>query len=420
MVIEKDGQGGTAGGGSKRPALISGSTHKKGKSAPRMVPILSRRSVVVLTIGLIVGIFGGLAYWFISPSLNSTYSVSTAAQEDTTPVMWGNYKGPYESTVYVQIVNPGSSYTSLTDLRRTAEYYAAKANTFPFLDFLAEKLDESALEYSHTTTELDQMIFVDYDSNEDVPVIEIRTIGATMEETLYLTGFVPIVFKNFLADEEDKLRLQEYDLLVEDIGAVKQTLLDANQELAVYSLAGVVSNIENDSTYISLTAKVSALGAELNRQAGQLATLIAIDDHSQASFDAVTAVEKTSVALAETKSELAILVAQRNMDYIGQNLDYQIARGRVDNLSQELASLTDSITSLLTGYSAEPTAFEYMVIGTASAPTPSIDRIRGRDAGVLGAIFGVGVAWVTLNFRWLVKGMPSSSFRRREEDEETA
>jgi len=415
MVVEDDGQRGTERGGSKRPGLISGSANKKHESVPRMLPLLSRRSVVVLVIGLIVGICGGLLYYFISPSLDSTELV---AQEDTTPTIWGDYKGSYESTVQVQIVYPGSSYMSLTDLWRTAEYYAAKANTFPFLDFLAQELEQKAPQYSHTTEELDLMISVRYDSNAEVPVIEITTIGTTMEETLYLTAFVPIVFKNFLNSEEDKLRLQEYDLLVEDIDNVKQSLLGAEQELAEFTLAGTTSDIENDATYIALTATTTALETELNRQAGQLATLIATGAPSAAYWDAITAVEKASAALAEAKSELAILRAQRDIDYIGEDLDYQITRARVDNLLLKLANLTDSITSLLTETSDEPNALEYMVIGTPSTPVPAIDRIRGRDAILLGGIFGLGVAWVTLNFKWLANGMPSSNVPRRREEEE--
>ncbi|HEY40929.1 MAG TPA: hypothetical protein G4O18_03615 [Dehalococcoidia bacterium] len=415
MVVEKDGQGGISGRGPKKAEVTIGSANKGRESAPRMVPLFSRRSVIVLCIGLAIGIIGGLVYYLISPSLNSA---EPTVLEDTTPMMWGDYKGPFESTVQIQIVNPGSSYASLTDLRRTAEYYAAKANTFTFLDFLAEELEESAPEYSHTAEELDQMVSVRYNSNSEVPLVEITTIGATMEETLYLTGFVPSVFKGFLAAEEDKLRLEEYEFLVEDIDNVMQILLEAEQELADLSLESATSSIDNDPTYIALAAKVTALETQLSRQAENLATLIATGDSSENYVDAVKSVERTSEALAEAKSELAILRAQSDIDYTGQNLDYQIAEARVDNLISELAELTDRITSLLTGNGDEPTALEYIVVGKPSSPVPSIDRIRGRDAILLGSILGVGVAWVTLNFKWLAKGMPSSNVAKREEGEE--
>jgi hypothetical protein len=414
MVVEKDGRGGTPGRRPNRPEVTSGSADKERESIPKMVPLFSRRSIIVLCIGLAIGILGGVAYYFISPSLNSTEPV----EEDTAPAVWGDYKGPYESTVQIQVLNPGSSYVSLSELRGTAEYYAAKANSFPFLDFLAEELVENAPEYSHTTEELDRMISIQYDSNSEVAVIEIKTIGATMEETLYLTAFVPTVFKNFLASEEDKLRLEEYELLVGNIDAVKQSLLEAEQELADFSLESATSDIENDPTYIALAATVSALESQLAYQAGELATLIAIGDSSENYVDAVESVERTSAALAEAKSELAVLRAQSDIDFTGLNLDYQIAEARVENLSSELAELTDRMTSLLTGNGDEPTALEYLVVGTPSTPIPSIDRIRGRDAILLGSILGVGVAWVTLNFKWLAKGMPSSNARRREEEEE--
>ncbi len=415
MVVENYGQGGTSGRRPNRSEVTAGGADRKRESIPKMVPFLSRRSVVVLAIGLIVGIFGGLLYYFISPSLNSAGPV---APQDTTPAIWGSYKGPYESTVQVQIVNPGSSYTSLTDLQRTAEYYAAKANTFPFLDFLAQELEESAPTFAHTAEELNQMISIRYNSNSDVPLIEIQTIGASMEETLYLTAFVPTVFKDFLAAEEDKLRLEEYDSLVEDAGNVRAKLLEAEQELAYASLQGTTHDLYSDSTYISLAAKVEALNTELVRQAEELAALIAIGDQSQDYLDALAAVERASSALAEARSELTTLQNQNEIDYVGHNLDLNLAEGRVANLSQELAYLTDRMTSLLSGNGDDPSVLEEMVVGKPSEPVPSIDRIRGRDAMLLGGIIGVGVAWITVNFKWVIKGMPSTNVRRREEEEE--
>lgn len=417
MVVEKYGQGGTSGRGPNRSEATAGDANKKRESTPRMVPLLSRRSVIVLVIGLVIGILGGLLYYLISPSFKTADSI-IEEQGDSTPTMLGTYKGPYESTIQIQIVNPGSSFTLLSDLQRTAQYYAAKANTFPFLDHLSNELEESAPEYSHSTKELEEMITIQYDPSEDVPLIEITTISATVEETLYLTAFVPTVFKSYLTSEEDKLLLQEYDSLVEEIDSVKQSLLNAKSELAELTIEGVSSDIENDSTYISLTATVTSLETELTTQAAQLATLIAIGSQDEDYFDAVAALDQISAALAEAKSELATLRAQHDINYIGQDLDYQISEARVDNLSRELASLTDRITSLLTGNSDETSALEYMVVGVPTTPIPSIDRIRQRDAILLGGILGLGVAWVTLNFKWLANGMPSSNVRRREEEEE--
>ena len=416
MVIGSSGSGSGTPGRNDKPGAASGSANKKHKSVSRMLPLFSRWSIIVLVIGLTIGILGGFGYWAISPSLNSTDSI---AQEDTSQFMFGNYEGPYESAVNVQIVNPGSSYVHLADLQRAAEYYAAKANTFPFLDYLTQELEESAPMYSHSTEELDQMISIRYDSNSDVALIEIKTIGATMEETIYLTAFIPMVFKDFLAAEEDKLRLEEYESLVEDIDNVRLTLLESEQEIADFALDSTTHNIYNDKTHISLVAKVEALQEELGDQARLLATMIASgDNETQSYLDIVAAVERTSITLAEAKSELSILEAQHDIQYTTQNLDYQIAKGRVDNLSQELATLTDRMTSLLAGNDDTPTALEYMVVGKPSAPIPSIDRIRGRDAMLLGGILGVGFAWVSVNFKWVINGMPSSNVRRREEEEE--
>lgn len=403
--------------------MDSGNAKRKRESVPKMAPFLSKRSVVVLTVGLVIGIAIGLGYWIISPSFNSADPTVASSQGSSSPLVWPEFTGPYESTVVIQIVNPGSAYTSLTDLRRTAEYYAAKANTFPFLDFLSQELDDKAPLYVHTPEELDQMILVTYNQISDVPVIEITAVATTEEETLYLAAFVPAVFLDFLASEEDKLRLQEYELLMEDIDGIKQTLLVSEQELADYSLQGASSIIYNDSNYIALTAKVQALGSELNRQAGELAALIALGDQSQAYSDAVTAVERTSSALAEARSELSVLEAQHAIEYTEQDLVYQVAQARVDDLRNELATLTAEVTTLLTASTEESSTLDYIAVGTPSSPNAWLpDRMRGRDAILLGGIVGICGAWVTLNFKWLAKGMPSTTAVPAEEEntEETA
>jgi len=403
--------------------MNSGNAKRKRESVPKMTPLLSKRSVVVLTIGLIIGIAIGLGYWIISPSFNAADPTVTSSQGSSSPLVWPEFEGPYESTVVIQIVNPGSAYTSLTDLRRTAEYYAAKANTFPFLDFLSQELDVKAPPYMHTPEELDQMLSIRYEQINEVPVIEISAVAPTEEETLYLAAFIPAVFIDFLASEEDKLRLQEYELLVEDIDSIKQTLLVGEQELAGYSLQGASSIIYNDPDYIALTAKVQALGSELNRQAGELAALIALGNESQAYSDAITAVERTSSALAEVRSELSLLEAQHAIDYTEQDLIYQVAQARVDDLRNELANLTARVTTLLAGSANESSTLDYIAVGTPSSPIAWIpDRMRGRDAILLGGIVGICGAWITLNFKWLAKGMPSTNAATVEEEnsEETA
>jgi hypothetical protein len=49
------------------------------------------------------------------------------------------------------------------------------------------------------------------------------------------------------------------------------------------------------------------------------------------------------------------------------------------------------------------------------------ERIRGRNAVMMGSIIGLCGAWVVLNFKWIAKGMPSASkVNKPEEDEEEA
>ena len=101
-----------------------------------------------------------------------------------------------------------------------------------------------------------------------------------------------------------------------------------------------------------------------------------------------------------------------------QDLAYQVAQAEVNNLNSELTRLSTSATALLTESTEESSTLDYIAVGTPSASVPSIpDRIRSRDAILLGGILGICGAWVVLNFKWLAKGMPSPATRR---DEETA
>ena len=109
-----------------------GIERKERKPVARMIPLLSRRSIIVLVVGLVVGTALGIGYWLMSPSL--TLPATEEGSGGLAAAMGQQHTGPYECRVNIQVVNPGSSYVSLKDLQRRGEYYAARANSFPFLE----------------------------------------------------------------------------------------------------------------------------------------------------------------------------------------------------------------------------------------------------------------------------------------------
>ena len=85
----------------------------------------------------------------------------------------------------------------------------------------------------------------------------------------------------------------------------------------------------------------------------------------------------------------------------------------------ELDNLTVKLNSLLGDSVVLEEITEYLAMGNPSLPIPVLpERMRARNALVLGAVVGVGGAWILLNRRWLAKGMPSSNVDTSEGDED--
>lgn len=400
------------------PSVAGNKGRKEGIGA---VPLLSRRSIVFLLTGLIVGSILGLLYWAISPSL--------AEMEIEPAQSLQSHTGPYEATVSIQVVNPGPSYTSLGDLRRRAEYYAAKMNSLPFLEFLGQELAELGPQYSYTTQDLDQIIDVNYEISSEPPTIMLRLIGSNVQETLHFATLIPETFQNYLIAEETGINQQEYQNTLEKIENVKNVLLAAEKELTSLRLQASAGELENDATYLELNARVEALQLQLNSQARNLSILIAegksrliIDDETTLNYiDVLKSFQRTSAALSEAKSELSVLKARAGIDSVVEDLEYQATKTKVDNLNRELVNLTERLSSSLGGNTQALEVIDTLAIGSASVPIPVIpDRIRLRNALSMGGVLGMGGAWVVLNRRWFTKGTESAGDSEPEEDEERA
>lgn len=422
----------------------SGIERKERKPLERMVPLLSKRSIIILVIGFVIGAVLGLGYWFISPSF------ATSATEGETGGLAATLgqptSGPYECRVNIQIVNPSSSYMSMRELQNQGEYYAAKVNSLPFLKFLSQELDKQAPEYSHTIDELDQIMRIRYASNaldsrnpttsleSMTPTIEVKVTGTSVKEALFLAIFVPEAFKDYLIAEEINQQQLEYENTLKEIESIKTAIIEAQQELCDLGPQGAARDIQNNPSYVALSAIIEALELELDRQAADLSVLIASDRVDEYGSileqkyqetlqkaknisttlseveqnlrtlemqeagndnlinstdyiilnakiraleleidrlmtgdtettgladmiasgittgltykDTLEKVETASVALSEARKELAILESQSGSDSLVENLEYQLTRARVDDLSLELSVLRDRLTVL--------------------------------------------------------------------------
>ena len=128
------------------------------------------------------------------------------------------------------------------------------------------------------------------------------------------------------------------------------------------------------------------------------------------------------MTLAEARKGLAALENNLGYDRLAVDLEYQVAQEKVDNLSERMEGLTDRL-SLLIGENVEKSEVTgYLVAAKPSMPYPLLpERPSAKNTLMMGAIAGIAIAWGLLNFKWISKGMPSSSqARTKEEDEEGA
>ena len=390
--------------------INKGDAKKKREAPPRMVPFLSKKSIITLVLGLLLGVGLGIGYWALSPKISELSSDISAAgvPED----------GPHQCTTSIQIMQLGSSYMSVKELQYQGEYYAAKANTLPFFEFLSEELDEQAPQYAHTAEELYNLVLIRYDWNSDTPgTIEVTVTGSNAQEALYLAGLIPHSFRSYLAAEESRIQQQEYADILAEIEDVRLDLLDAENELANVVLSGSVYDADNDPEYIALQATIAALDIELQNQAAQLAYLMAQNETGEDYFYSVAVVGRLSDALAEARNELAILEAEGSVEHFVENREYITAQAKVDTLNQELTDLTLILTRYSAAGTVDPSEIDYLVIGTPSEPTAvPPDRIRGRNAAMIGGICGIGVAWVAVNRKWIIGQLTASGTTETDED----
>jgi predicted nuclease with TOPRIM domain len=275
-----------------------------------MVPILSRRSLAILGIGLVVGLLLAFAYWIISPAFITPEGEDGTADAEGTGLLGFlgiDTGGPYMSRVSVQLVNPGYDYQPLYIMQQIAEYYAAKHNSLPFFEFLSEELDKRPMDYSYTVDELDEMITTDYDYNSEIPAIRLTITANTEEEAASLAYLVPQIFVDYLIDEEITRRQQLYQSTSAELETVKNNLYEAQLELDTLLSDEIFSN----PSYIALSARVEALQQELNSHISELSVQYLEGTELQEEYDRTLArMQQVTIELAAAEVELQNILDQ--------------------------------------------------------------------------------------------------------------
>jgi hypothetical protein len=340
-----------------KPKQVAGPKPARERKVPTvMVPLFSRRSIIALAIGCIVGIGLGLGFWIISPSLGSSNTGTEEPAQSGSGMLESLFPsavGEWSSMTTIEVVNPGSAPIAMSQLQNMARYYSSKANSSPFFVYLSKELAEQAPLYAHTPDELIQMITIKYDIRTDQTTITISAKADTLEETAFLADNVPQIFLNYLEAEEDAKQQQDYENIQQSITDVKASLLVAKEELSSLVSEGAASDIENDPGYIALDAKIRALKTQLEAQAAQLSDAIVSGDVTSGGIHdneyAVTLQEARNVSVKLTDAEAALhdLEEKRVAQDIQNDPTYITLEAKIDALQAELDRLMTGYTEIV-------------------------------------------------------------------------
>jgi hypothetical protein len=372
-----------------------------------MVPLFSRRTITVLAIGLVIGVGLALAYWAVSPiNLGLGWP----------PIEVEGHEQIYESKVRVGLMASGSSSQSLQNLRQQGEYYVSKMDTPHFWQFASEKIAADYPQYSRSAEELEQMVSIKYDWNSSYPAVEIRAISPYDDEAFFLASYTSQFFEEYLVADEKNRKEEEYAAKVAEMNSVHVAFVEANNELTQLRLESINYELEFDPEYVTLSKRVSSLEALLNSLADELSVLYAQrsdiydeDGEKRQEWEILADMDRVSVALSSVKSELAVIEAQNSFENIEKSVVYYAAENRVKRLRNQYSSLVQEVT-LLASNMNQPEEKAYFVREEPTLPVALAPaRIRGRNAVMMGAVLGIGGAWVLLNRRWLTSGLLSYS-----------
>ncbi len=317
-----------------------------------MKPLLTWRSVIILSFGLIVGIVIAFAYWLYSPALIG--DSSTNPTDNTTTGLLGILgmvpDGPYESRVNIQVVSPGSEYTPLLTLQQRAEYYSAKSLSLPFFEFLSQKLSQQMPDFSANVDNLAKSITSSYNARTEIPVIRITVTAPTEKQAATLAELVPQNFSAYLIAEEKEKLEKDYSATLNAIESVKTALYEAQAELNKLKQNNIAST---NPDIIILKAKVDAFQLVLNNQITQISVQTLGD--LQLEYDnTLKQLNLVNVQAAEARLQMEVLQKSYNIsNNTTDDASIMILEAKVRVLQAELDRSMASIVTIANNSSQE-------------------------------------------------------------------
>jgi hypothetical protein len=262
---------------------------------------------------------------------------------------------PWTSTAPVQVVNSGSTSAPLEELAAKAKYYIVELQSLPFLNSLKQQIDAQAPQYSHKVEELGQMIDISYDLKSKVPTFDIKATAPTVEETMFLTGFVPKAFQNYLVTQANGKKQQQYEDTLKQIEDVKAASRAATKELDTIKQKSAENNIANTPSQVALNARIIALELQINTQASQMVALDAQGSLSQdnekllSEYGDTIQKQKEAIksSLTKAQNELKALDLQNSQNDIANDPTYVMLNAKIEALGLELGNQANALADII-------------------------------------------------------------------------
>jgi hypothetical protein len=395
---------------------------KEDKEVARMVPLFSRRSIVFLIIGFIVGSCLGIGYWAISP-------IKVGFSEEWPPIRVTGLTEPrptvYESRVTIGVTGWWERPSEREKLESFGEVCGMTLNSLVFMEHLSQKLVEAGSQYQRSPEELQRMVKASYRYGEHH--IRVLVTSYDPEESAAVADLIAGVFIPYMDERVDVMFDDRYQSIVKKMDLISADLVQAEKELVALAPPsdGTAEDPTLDPDYLVLQAQEAVLSDRLREL---VSTLVLLDDDDAVDrhkyFNITHEMDEVSQELAETRVKMDAFDLQSDDEGLKMTPAYLTITAKQYALDRQRKTLINSLIALTSQYLEEVDLLGSLKIGSASAAASlPPDRIRGRYAVILGSLVGLGGAWLVLNFRALVhqirlSPLISSAELGEEEEEE--
>jgi hypothetical protein len=292
-------------------------------------------------------------------------------------------------------------------------------NSFSFLNSLSQQLGEQAPQYAEKAEDLDKIITATYlTQSQGRPKIQLKVKSKDAQESVYIAAFVPQAFHQYLYNQ--------YSSIVQQITTVKEEIIEHKQELGNVTQQLADNDVNNNPAYITANAEVEALEFELANETRLLASLTGDSGSTVRYQQTLQKIDNISKALATARHQVAVLQSQSNAKQLELNLQYEVTSNEVDSLVEQLSTLASTLGTLPVNGENGQASLGLVPLGKPSTPlavaapaeSNASNKVSARLSLGVGALLGLGIAFVWLNRKWVAKQLGASSTSEDYEDSE--